>query len=60
MGTFDVPFHVLAFDDARVGSTTTDGVQAAGQAPQDGVAAAVAHLRVARGESRPGGRPTGV
>jgi hypothetical protein len=56
MGTFDVPFHVFAFDDARIGPAASGGVESTGQPTQEGLPAAVADLRVVRGESRPGGR----
>lgn len=56
MSPFDVPFHVFAFNDARVGSAAASGVESMGQPAQEGVPAAVVDVRVVRGESRPGGR----
>lgn len=57
---FDVPFHVLAFDDARVGSVTACGVESTGESGEEGEPAATGDVRVVRGESRPDGRPIGV
>ena len=56
VGSFDVPLDVLAFDDSGVGAGTSGGVESAEQPAQEGQPAAVAGVRVVRGESRPGGR----
>jgi hypothetical protein len=56
VAAFDVPFDVLAFDDAGVGAWSSGGVEPLDESAQEGLPAAVADVRVVRGESRPGGR----
>jgi len=56
---FDVPFHVLAFDDSGVGARTPGRVEPAEEAAEERQPGAVVGVRVLRGESRPGGRWTG-
>jgi hypothetical protein len=56
VGAFDVPFDVFAFDDAGVGACASGGVESSNEPVEEREPAAVAPLRVVRGESRPGGR----
>ena len=59
VGAFDVPFDVLAFDDAWVRAVASNGVEPAEEPaeevePSGGVASVLV-----RGEKRPGGRGSG-